>query len=158
MSNPSDFTVEVRNDRDIVISKPEADFEVTYRREMYSRILIASDVLRSDFDETKVALMAQAWKLPSSKAKSLGWLDEPRLRTAHRRLAVLTDHQTRSLKRLRASGMDWTPATLPRVSQETWSTLVTLGYVDERRNGEAANQRLLRLTEKGRRVADGSRY
>jgi hypothetical protein len=29
MSNPSDFTVKVCNDRDIVISKPEAEFEVT---------------------------------------------------------------------------------------------------------------------------------
>ena len=36
MSDPSDFTVEVRNDRDIVISKPEEGFEVTYRREVYS--------------------------------------------------------------------------------------------------------------------------
>jgi len=29
MSNPSGFTVKVRNDRDIIISKPEAGFEVT---------------------------------------------------------------------------------------------------------------------------------
>ena len=58
----------------------------------------------------------------------------------------------------RTSGMDWTPAAslVPRVSQTTWDTLVTLGYVEERRDGEAANQRLLRLTEKGRRAADGS--
>jgi hypothetical protein len=53
--------------------------------------------------------------------------------------------------------MDWTPATLLRVSQETWSTLVTLGYVEERREGEAADQRLVRLTEKGSRAADGHR-
>jgi len=72
MSDPSDFIVKVRNDRDIVISKPEAGFEVTYRREMYSPILIASDVLRSDFDESKTRLLAQAWKLALSKAKSLG--------------------------------------------------------------------------------------
>jgi hypothetical protein len=80
MSDHSDFTVKVRNDRDIVISKPDAGFEVTYRREMYSPILIAADVLRSGFDESKVRLLAQAWKLAESKAKSLGWLDEPRLR------------------------------------------------------------------------------
>jgi hypothetical protein len=36
MSDLSDFTVKIRNDRDIIISKPEAGFEVTYRREMYS--------------------------------------------------------------------------------------------------------------------------
>src|SRR5215470_16918659 len=77
MSTPNDFTVRVRGDRDIIISKPEAGFEVTYRREMYSPMLVAADVLRSDFDESKVALLAQAWKLALSKAKSLGWLDGP---------------------------------------------------------------------------------
>jgi hypothetical protein len=80
MSNPNDFTVRVHGDRDIIISKPDARFEVTYRREMYSPILIASDVLRSDFDESKVGLLAQAWKLARDKAKSLGWLDPPKLR------------------------------------------------------------------------------
>jgi hypothetical protein len=78
MSDPSNFTVKVRNDRDIVISKPEAGFEVTYRREVYYPMLIASDVVRNDFDESKVTLLAQAWKLALSKAKSLGWLDGPR--------------------------------------------------------------------------------
>jgi hypothetical protein len=39
-----------------------------------------ADVLRSDFDESKVTLLAQAWKLAHSKAKSLGWLKSPRLR------------------------------------------------------------------------------
>jgi DNA-binding MarR family transcriptional regulator len=38
-----------------------------------------------------------------------------------------------------------------------WDTLVTLGYVEERRDEKAATQRLLRLTEKGRRAADGGR-
>ena len=44
--------------------------------------------------------------------------------------------------------MDWTPAErlVPRVSQQTWDTLITLGYLEERREGDAANQRLLRLT------------
>jgi len=46
--------------------------------------------------------------------------------------------------------MDWTPATLPRVSQNIWDSLVTLGFVEEKREGQAANQRL--------RAADGSRY
>ena len=52
--------------------------------------------------------------------------------------------------------LDWIPA-LPRVSQETWDGLVTLGFVEVKREGEA-NQRFLRLTEKGRRAADGGRY
>src|SRR5262245_22780339 len=77
MCDLTDFTVKVRNDRDIVISEPKTGFEVTYRREMYSPMLIAPDVLRIDFDESKVTLLAQAWKLALSKAKSLGWLDPP---------------------------------------------------------------------------------
>jgi hypothetical protein len=80
MSKPSDFTVKVRNDRDIIISKPEAGFEVTYRREVYYPMLIASDVLQNDFDESKAKLLAQAWKVALSTAKSLGWLDDPKLR------------------------------------------------------------------------------
>jgi hypothetical protein len=80
MSDPSDFTVKVRGDRDIVISKPEAGFEVTYRREVYYPMLIASDMLRNDFDESKAKLLAQAWKLALTKAKSLGWLECPGLR------------------------------------------------------------------------------
>jgi hypothetical protein len=80
MSDPSDFSVKVRADRDIVISKPDAGFEVTYRREMYSPMLIASEVLQANFDESKVMLLAQAWKLALKKAKNLGWLEAPKLR------------------------------------------------------------------------------
>jgi hypothetical protein len=50
--------------------------------------------------------------------------------------------------------LDWSSATSQRVSPKTWDTLITLGYVEERRDG-AANQRLIRLTEKGKRVAEG---
>ena len=80
MSKPSDFTVKVRNDRDIVIANSEAGFEVTYRREVYYPMLIASDVLRNDFDESKAKLLSQSWKVALSKPKSLGWLDSPKLR------------------------------------------------------------------------------
>jgi hypothetical protein len=80
MSTPLGFTVKVRDDRDIIISKPEDGFEVRYRREVYYPMLIASDVLRNDFDESKVTLLVQAWKLALSKAKSLGWLDERKQR------------------------------------------------------------------------------
>jgi hypothetical protein len=84
MTNLSDFSVKVRHDRDIIVSKPEAGFEVTYRREVYYPMLIASDVLRNDFDESKVTLLVQAWKLALNKAKSLGWLDEQKRRGRRR--------------------------------------------------------------------------
>jgi hypothetical protein len=38
-------------------------------------MLIADKVLRADFDESKVALLAQAWKVALSKAESLGWIN-----------------------------------------------------------------------------------
>jgi hypothetical protein len=86
--DPSDFTVKVRADRDIVISKPGAGFEVTYRREMYSPMLIASEVLQNSFDDSKVVLLAQAWKLALKKAKSLGWLEATRLRRPNSKLVL----------------------------------------------------------------------
>ena len=85
MSNPPDFAVEISNDRDIVISKPDEGFEVTYRREVYSPMLIADDVLQNDFDESKSKLLAQAWKVALKTAKSLGWLDEPEQKRKRRR-------------------------------------------------------------------------
>ena len=79
MSNPPDLTLKVRNDRDIIISKPEDGFEVTYRRKVYYPMLIADDLLlENDLDDTKAKLLAQAWKVALKKAKSLGWLDDPR--------------------------------------------------------------------------------
>jgi hypothetical protein len=84
MSNPSDFTVRVCNDRDIVISTPDDGFEVTYRKETYCPMLIADEVLRPDFDESNVRLLAQAWKVALSKAKSLGWLDEQKRKRPRR--------------------------------------------------------------------------
>jgi hypothetical protein len=84
MSNPSDFTVKVCNNRDLVISKLAAEFEVTYRREVYYPMLVASDVLLNDFDESKITLLAQAWRLALDKAKSLGWLEEQKRRGRRR--------------------------------------------------------------------------
>ena len=77
MSKSPEFAIEVRGDRDIVISKPEEGFEVTYRREVYYPMLIADEVLQNDFDESKAGLVAQAWKVALNKAKELGWLNDP---------------------------------------------------------------------------------
>ena len=70
---------------------------------------------------------------------------------------MLTRHQARSLRKLRELGSNWEPANLPRISQQTWDTLITLGFVEERRDGPSS-QRSLRLTEKGRRAANDGRY
>ena len=44
-----------------------------------------------------------------------------------------------------------------RISQGTWDTLITLGFVEEWRDGPSS-RRFLRLTEKGRRAVDDGRY
>jgi hypothetical protein len=71
---------------------------------------------------------------------------------------LLSWHQIKTLKKAGATGREWIPAHLLRVSQKTWDSLITLGFIEEKREGETANQRFLRLTEKGRRAADGGRY
>ena len=78
MSSPPEFAIEIRGDRDIVISKPDEGFEVTYRRDVHHPMLIADDLLQNDFDESKTKLLAQAWKVALKTAKSLGWLDDPK--------------------------------------------------------------------------------
>ena len=69
---------------------------------------------------------------------------------------MLTDHQRRTLRKLRESGIDLTPAsTVTRVSQNTWNSLAALGFIRVKRD---ESQPLVRLTERGRRAADGERY
>jgi hypothetical protein len=55
---------------------------------VYYPMLIASDVMQNDFDESKVMLLTQAWKLALDKAKSLGWLDEPEQKRKRRRRII----------------------------------------------------------------------
>ena len=64
----------VKVDRhEIVVSKPGADFSVTYRRE--GRTLVADDVMRkADPSTEELILLVRAWKVAFAKAQSLGWL------------------------------------------------------------------------------------
>jgi len=69
---------------------------------------------------------------------------------------MLTNHEARTLRKFRMRSLNWEPADLPGVGQNTWDRLVTLGFLEERRNEEEG--RLLRVTEKGLRAADQARY
>ena len=64
----------VKVDRhEIVVSKPSANFSVTYRRE--GRTLVADDIMRkSDPNAEELILLVRAWKAAFAKAQSLGWL------------------------------------------------------------------------------------
>jgi hypothetical protein len=58
---------------EIVVSKPRADFSVTYRRE--GRTLVADEVMRrADPSAEELILLARAWKAAFVKTQSLGWL------------------------------------------------------------------------------------
>ena len=76
---------------------------------------------------------------------------------ASERHPMLSPHQAKSLRKLRQRGLDWEPSTALRISRNTLDTLVTLVFLEEKRLG-APHDRLLRLTERGRRAADGVRY
>jgi hypothetical protein len=65
----------VLDERDIVVTMPEAGFRVTYRKEGDYRVLVATDVQRRDYsDPSKLEFLVEAWKLVHQRAKSLGWL------------------------------------------------------------------------------------
>jgi len=64
----------VKVDRhEIVVSKPIANFSVTYRRE--GRTLVADDLMRkADPSAEELIFFVRAWKATLAKAQSLGWL------------------------------------------------------------------------------------
>ncbi|MGO8841288.1 MAG: hypothetical protein ACLQF1_09200 [Methyloceanibacter sp.] len=74
MSDTADLTVPVLDDRDIVIRTADTGFEVTYRKDGYFPMLIATDGMRDDLTPSKVKFLAQAWKAAYKTARTLGWL------------------------------------------------------------------------------------
>jgi hypothetical protein len=67
------LSVEVK-DSNIIVTQPDTDLEVTYRKDEYSPMLVAADLMRFDSDAEQVAFFARAWKAAYDKAKILGWL------------------------------------------------------------------------------------
>jgi hypothetical protein len=72
MSDTTDLTVRVLDDRDIVVAG--AEFEVTYRKDGHLPMLIATDALREQMTASNVRFLAEAWKAAYKKARTLGWL------------------------------------------------------------------------------------
>ncbi len=75
MRSPAPLSVDVVDDRDIVVCSPTSGFEVRYRRERFGRMLVSTDTLRNLTAE-KAAFLASAWKVAFEKALSLGWLKQ----------------------------------------------------------------------------------
>ena len=89
MSDTSDLTVHVLDDRDIVVVMAGTGFEVTYRKDSKLPMLVATDHLRGRVTSSKAKFLAQAWKAAYQKAKTLGWLNRLRVRRSGDPLTVL---------------------------------------------------------------------
>src|SRR4030095_338129 len=68
----------------------------------------------------------------------------------------LSPHQARTLRKFSRLGPDWVERKIPGVGNRTWNTLITLGFLEAK--GDGSEARLLRLTDKGRRVGEQGRY
>ena len=69
--------VEVINNRDIVVSHPEAGFSVTYRKDGDAPMLVAIDGIDGIDrfpDQEKLNFSAKAWRAAHQKARAIGWL------------------------------------------------------------------------------------
>jgi hypothetical protein len=67
--------VELKNERDIVVSHPEFGFSVTYRKDGDAPRLFAIEGIDRSDDPPKVRFWAEAWKVAHQKARALGWLN-----------------------------------------------------------------------------------
>jgi predicted transcriptional regulator with HTH domain len=70
---------------------------------------------------------------------------------------MLSPHQARTLRKLDAISGGWKQAKLAGVGDRTWGVLITLGFLEEKRE-QVSGFRFVRLTEKGRRLVDVGRY
>ena len=69
------LSVELKDDRDIVVSHPESGFSVTYRKDGDAPLLFAIDGIDRSDDPPKVKFWARAWKAAHQKARDVGWLN-----------------------------------------------------------------------------------
>ena len=69
--------VELINNRDIIVSNPEAGFSVTYRNDGDAPMLVAIfgiDGIDRFPDQEKLNFLAKAWRAAHQKARAIGWL------------------------------------------------------------------------------------
>lgn len=74
MTDVAELTVQVFDDRDIVVTMPQTGFEVTYRKDGNFPMLVATDTLRDGLGPTRLSFLAQAWQAAYNTARALGWL------------------------------------------------------------------------------------
>ena len=69
------LSVELKNERDIVVSQLQTGFSVTYRKDGEAPLLFAVYGIDRNDDPPKVKFWAQAWKAAHQKAREVGWLN-----------------------------------------------------------------------------------
>ena len=69
------LSVELKNERDIVVSQLQTGFSVTYRKDGDSPMLYAIDGIDRSDEPLKVKFWARAWKAAHQKAQAIGWLN-----------------------------------------------------------------------------------
>ena len=73
MSDLADINVQVLQNRDLVVTRPETGEQATYRKDGASPLLVLMDSMRNDPDPERVRFLVSAWKIAYAKAQ-LGWL------------------------------------------------------------------------------------
>jgi hypothetical protein len=68
------LSVELKNERDIVVSQLQTGFSVTYRKDGDSPMLFAIDGIGRSDEPLRVKFWARAWKAAHEKAQAIGWL------------------------------------------------------------------------------------
>jgi hypothetical protein len=69
--------VELINNRDIIVSNPEAGFSVPYRKDGDAPMLVAIDGIDGIDrfpDQEKLNFLAKAWRAAHQKTRAIGWL------------------------------------------------------------------------------------
>lgn len=74
MSDLAKIDVEVLQDFDLLVTRPETGDRITYRKDGNSPFLVAMDSMRQDPDAARVAFLVSAWEAAHAKAQALGWL------------------------------------------------------------------------------------
>ena len=74
MSDLADINVQVLQNRDLVVTRPETGERATYRKDGASPLLVLMDSMRNDPDPERVRFLVSAWKIAYAKAQQLGWL------------------------------------------------------------------------------------
>ena len=69
------LSVELKNDRDIVVSQLQTGLSVTYRKDGDAPRLYAIEGIDQSDDPLKVKFWARAWKAARQKAQEVSWLD-----------------------------------------------------------------------------------